>query len=117
MTELADRAVGIVEVRGLAAAILVGDVMAKTSAVRLVGRREVGAGLVALVVEGDIASVDAAVGAARGSSAVQSSSVVLGRPATGVLALLGGAVEPASDTPPRASGNRSRRPATGTGKA
>jgi ethanolamine utilization protein EutM len=62
-------ALGIIETRGLLAAIEAADVMVKTANVRLLGRQKVKGGLQAVMVAGDVASVKAAIDA--GAAACQ----------------------------------------------
>ena len=61
------KALGMIEVRGFIPAVEAADAMVKTAPVELVGHRKIDAGLVTIVVRGDVASVEAAVkaGAAR----------------------------------------------------
>ncbi|MNO24119.1 Ethanolamine utilization protein EutM precursor [compost metagenome] len=58
-------AIGLIETRGLVAALEALDTMCKAATVRLIDMKLVGAGLVALVVEGDVAAVTAAIEAGR----------------------------------------------------
>ncbi len=57
----------MIEVKGFISAVEAADAMVKTAPVQLVGHRKIDAGLVTIVVRGDVASVEAAVraGAAR----------------------------------------------------
>ncbi|MDQ7095089.1 BMC domain-containing protein [Desulfosporosinus sp. PR] len=57
------QALGLIETRGLLAAIECTDVMLKTAQVELVGRTLVGGGLVTVAVRGDVAAVASAVAA------------------------------------------------------
>ena len=62
-------ALGMVETRGLVAAIEAADAMAKAANVRLIGSEKIGSGLVTIMVRGDVGAVKAAVeagGAAAG---------------------------------------------------
>jgi len=63
------QALGILETRGLVCAVEALDVMLKTADVRYAGQKRVGSGLVAVLVEGDVAAVKAAVDA--GAQAAQ----------------------------------------------
>lgn len=63
------QALGLIETRGLLAAIVCADVMLKSAQVELLERTLVGGGLVTIVVTGDVGAVKAAVEA--GASAVQ----------------------------------------------
>lgn len=61
-------AVGMVETRGLTAALEALDTMAKAAQVRMLSFRRAGSGLVTVIVAGDVAAVQSAV--AAGSAAV-----------------------------------------------
>lgn len=54
-------AIGLVETRGLTAAIEALDSMAKAANIRLVDMKRVGSGLITVIIEGDVADVSAAV--------------------------------------------------------
>ena len=62
-------ALGMIETRGLAAAVEALDAMLKTADVTFAGQKRVGSGLVSVMVEGDVAAVKAAVDA--GAEAAQ----------------------------------------------
>ncbi len=62
-------ALGMIETRGLAAAVEALDAMLKTADVTFAGQKRVGSGLVTVVVEGDVAAVKSAVDA--GAEAAQ----------------------------------------------
>ena len=62
-------ALGMIETRGLVAAIEAADAMVKAANVTLVGREQVGSGLVTVIVRGDVGAVKAATDA--GSVAAQ----------------------------------------------
>ena len=62
-------ALGLIETRGLVASIEAADAMVKCANVELIGRVQVGGGLVAVMVEGDVGAVKAAIDA--GSAAAQ----------------------------------------------
>ena len=62
-------ALGMIETRGLAALVEALDAMLKTADVRYLGEKRLGSGLAAVLVEGDVASVKAAVDA--GAQAAQ----------------------------------------------
>ena len=53
-------ALGMVETRGLVAAIEAADAMVKAANVQLVGKEQVGGGLVTVMVRGDVGAVKAA---------------------------------------------------------
>lgn len=55
------KALGMIETRGMVAAIEAADAMVKAANVELVGRERVGAGLIAIKVFGDVGAVKAAV--------------------------------------------------------
>ena len=62
-------ALGMVETRGLIGAIEAADAMVKAANVRLIGKEQIGSGLVTVMVRGDVgavkASVDAGAAAAK----------------------------------------------------
>ncbi len=58
---MAQEALGMVETRGLTAAIEAADAMTKSAEVRLVGTEKIGSGLVTVMVRGDVGGVKAAV--------------------------------------------------------
>ena len=64
---MALEALGMVETRGLVAAIEAADAMVKAANVELVGTEKIGSGLVSVMVRGDVGAVKAATEA--GSSA------------------------------------------------
>ena len=66
---MAQEALGMVETRGLTAAIEAADAMTKSAEVALVGTEKIGSGLVTVMVRGDVGAVKAAVesGAAAAS--------------------------------------------------
>ena len=53
-------ALGLVETRGLVGSIEAADAMVKAANVRLVGREQIGAGYVTVIVRGDVGAVKAA---------------------------------------------------------
>ncbi|AQA05086.1 ethanolamine utilization protein EutM [Mycobacterium sp. MS1601] len=53
-------AIGMIETRGYVASLAAADAMVKAANVTLVGRQEVGDGLVAIVIQGDVGAVKAA---------------------------------------------------------
>lgn len=70
-------ALGMIETRGLIAAIEACDVMLKTADVSLVGMRKVKAGLVTILIEGDVAAVKASVDAgSQAADIVTAKSVI-----------------------------------------
>ena len=60
---MARQAIGFVETRGLVGLIEAADTMLKAADVRYVGIEQIGSGLVSVVVEGEVAAVQAAVDA------------------------------------------------------
>lgn len=58
---MAQEALGMVETRGLVAAIEAADSMLKAANVTLVGTEKIGSGLVSIMVRGDVGAVKAAV--------------------------------------------------------
>ena len=66
---MAQEALGMVETRGLVAAIEAADAMVKAAEVVLVGTEKIGSGLVSVMVRGDVGAVKAAVEA--GSAAAE----------------------------------------------
>ena len=58
---MSQEALGMVEIRGLTAAIEAADAMTKSAEVRLVGTEKIGSGLVTVMVRGDVGAVKAAV--------------------------------------------------------
>lgn len=53
--------IGMIETRGFVAAITAADAMVKSASVEVVGQQEVGDGLVAVIVKGDVGAIKAAV--------------------------------------------------------
>ena len=60
MADLQNSALGLIETRGLVAAIEAADAMVKAATVTLVGTEYVGGGLVTVIVRGDVGAVKAA---------------------------------------------------------
>ena len=58
---MSQEALGMVETRGLTAAIEAADAMTKSAEVTLVGTEKIGSGLVTVMVRGDVGAVKAAV--------------------------------------------------------
>ena len=59
--KMVQQALGMVETRGLTAAIEAADAMTKSAEVTLVGTEKIGSGLVTVMVRGDVGAVKAAV--------------------------------------------------------
>ena len=57
---MAQEALGMIETRGLVAAIEAADAMVKSAEVTLVGTEKIGSGLVSVMVRGDVGAVKAA---------------------------------------------------------
>ncbi len=57
---MAQNAIGMIETKGFVAALAAADAMVKAANVTIVGREEVGDGLVAVVINGDVGAVKAA---------------------------------------------------------
>lgn len=88
---MAQEALGMVETRGLVAAIEAADAMLKAANVALVGTEKIGSGLVSVMVRGDVGAVQAAVDS--GSTAASRlgelvSTHVIPRPHTDVEKIL-----------------------------
>ena len=58
---MAKEALGMLETRGLVAAIEAADAMVKAAEVTLIGTEKIGSGLVSVMVRGDVGAVKAAV--------------------------------------------------------
>ena len=67
--KMAQEALGMVETRGLVAAIEAADSMLKAANVVLVGTEKIGSGLVSVMVRGDVGAVKAAVEAGSNNAA------------------------------------------------
>ncbi len=65
---MAQEALGMIETRGLVAAIEAADAMLKAANVELVGTEKIGSGLVSVMVRGDVGAVKAAVEAGRSAA-------------------------------------------------
>ena len=84
-------ALGMIETRGLVAAIEAADAMVKAANVVLIGSEKIGSGLVSVMVRGDVGAVNAAVeaggNAAKNLGEIVAIHVIL-RPHTDVEKLL-----------------------------
>ncbi|HIT89037.1 MAG TPA: BMC domain-containing protein [Candidatus Merdenecus merdavium] len=58
---MAREALGMIETRGLTAAIEAADAMVKAAEVELIGTEKIGSGLVTVMVRGDVGAVNAAI--------------------------------------------------------
>ena len=88
---MAQEALGMIETRGLIAAIEAADAMCKAANVTLVGTEKIGSGLVTIMVRGDVGAVKSAVEAGAGSAARLGELVathVIPRPHTDVEVIL-----------------------------
>ena len=65
---MSNEALGMVETRGLTAAIEAADAMVKAAEVTLIGTEKIGSGLVSVMVRGDVGAVKAAVEAGSSSA-------------------------------------------------
>ena len=66
---MAQEALGMIETRGLTAAIEAADAMVKAAEVVLIGTEKIGSGLVSVMVRGDVGAVKAAVEAGSATAA------------------------------------------------
>ena len=73
--KMAQEALGMVETRGLVAAIEAADAMLKAENVVLVGTEKIGSGLVSVMVRGDVGAVNAAV-QAGGTTAAKLGEII-----------------------------------------
>ena len=85
------KAIGVVEYKTVSAGVVAADAMVKSANVQLVGKEQVGGGLVTVMVRGDVGAVKAAVDA--GSCAAEKvgeivSQHVIPRPHTDVEKIL-----------------------------
>ncbi len=55
-----EKAIGLIETRGLVGSIEAADAMVKAANVSLLGKEQIGGGLVTVIVEGDVGAVKAA---------------------------------------------------------
>ena len=88
---MAVEALGMVETRGLVAAIEASDQMVKAADVTLIGTEKIGSGLVSVMVRGDVGAVKSAVeagGAAASRLGEVIATHVIPRPHTDVEKLL-----------------------------
>lgn len=66
--KMTNQALGMIETRGLVAAIEAADAMLKAANVELVGTEKIGSGLVSVMVRGDVGAVKSAVEAGASSA-------------------------------------------------
>ena len=65
---MAKEALGMIETRGLTAAVEAADAMVKAAEVRLIGTEKIGSGLVTVMVRGDVGAVKAATEAGQSAA-------------------------------------------------
>ncbi len=88
---MSQEALGMIETRGLVAAIEAADAMVKAANVQLIGTEKIGSGLVSVMVRGDVGAVKSAVeagGAAAGSLGEIIATHVIPRPHSDVEKIL-----------------------------
>ena len=88
---MAQEALGMIETRGLVAAIEAADAMVKSAEVVLIGTEKIGSGLVSVMVRGDVGAVKSAVesgAAAAGRLGEVVATHVIPRPHTDVEKIL-----------------------------
>ena len=66
---MAQEALGMIETRGLVAAVEAADAMLKAANVTLVGTEKIGSGLVSVMVRGDVGAFNPALDAGKASAA------------------------------------------------
>ena len=91
---MAQEAIGLIETRGFVGAVEAADTMVKAAHVELVGKVQVGGGLVTVIVRGDVGAVKAATdaGAAAAEKVGEVLSVhVIPRPHDDIVGLFDGA--------------------------
>ena len=84
---MAKEALGMIETRGLTAAVEAADAMVKAAEVALVGTEKIGSGLVSVMVRGDVGAVKSAVEAGQANASKLGEIIathVLPRPHTAV---------------------------------
>ncbi len=89
--KMVQQALGMIETRGLVAAIEAADAMLKAANVELVGTEKIGSGLVSVMVRGDVGAVKAAVESGAASASKLGELVathVIPRPHTDVEKIL-----------------------------
>ena len=65
---MSQEALGMIETRGLTAAVEAADAMVKAAEVTLIGTEKIGSGLVSVMVRGDVGAVKAAVEAGNATA-------------------------------------------------
>lgn len=87
-----DSAIGMIETKGLIAAVEATDAMVKAASVEILRRVDIGGGFVTTIVTGDVGSVRAAVDAGANTASQVGelvSSHVIARPAEGLMTTFG----------------------------
>jgi ethanolamine utilization protein EutM len=118
-TKLQMTALGMVETRGLVAAIDAADAMLKTAHVSLTGQEEIGGGYTTVFVRGEVGAVRSAVdaGAAAAKRAGELVSVhVIARPHAAIEPILPQGVQTQSGRSSRSAGQPSKPQADQAGK-
>jgi microcompartment protein CcmL/EutN len=88
---MAQEALGMVETKGLTAAIEAADAMTKAAEVNLVGTEKIGSGLVTVMVRGDVGAVKAAVESGAAAASILGELIathIIPRPHTDVEKIL-----------------------------
>ena len=88
---MSQEALGMIETRGLVAAIEAADAMVKSAEVTLIGTEKIGSGLVSVMVRGDVGAVNAAVESGTAAAAKLGEVIathVIPRPHTDVEKIL-----------------------------
>ena len=88
---MGQEALGMIETRGYVAAVEGADAMVKAANVQLVGQKQIGSGLVTMLVRGDVGAVKAAVdagAAAANNVGEEVSTHVIPRPHTDIEKIL-----------------------------
>ena len=94
------KALGMIETRGMVAAIEAIDAMTKSADVKLLGMKEVGGGLVSIYAQGEVGAVKAAVDAGTASAKKVGELIsvhIISRPSDETLGILTGIVTPVAE--------------------
>lgn len=90
--EKSDKAIGILELRGITASIQAADAMVKAADVRVIGTQKIGNALIYIAIEGTVDAVDAAIPAGKGMAERLGelyAHTVIARPSAEVLLIIG----------------------------
>src|SRR5258706_1272967 len=101
---MAQNALGMIETKGYVAALAAADAMVKAANVVIVGRQEVGDGLVAVIINGDVGAVKAATEAGGATAASVRDAISPHRvppPPGGLCKHFAGSARPPAADPPR----------------